>query len=153
MKALLFTLKSKAMVVLGSIAALLAPIQWVLILVGMFIVLDTCFGIWAAKKTKKKLTSRRFSGFISKMFIYQLVVITVYALDKLLLGEFLLYFINIHLVLTKITAICLIFAEVFSINEKLIMVKGKGFWSYFKRVIGLAKRIKSETEDLTEKED
>ena len=153
MKALLLTLKSKALLVLGSITGLLAPIQWVLLLVGMFIVLDTCFGIWAAYKTQKKLTSRRFSKFISKMFIYQLVIITVYALDKLLLGEFLLHFINIQLVLTKVTAICLIFAEVFSIDEKLKMVKGKDLWSYFKRVVGLAKRIKSETEDLTEKED
>jgi putative flippase GtrA len=131
---------------------LLAPIQPILLLVFGFIIADTVAGIWCSKKTGIKITSRRLSAFIAKMLVYSAVVILTYGLDKLLLGEFLLHIVSINLLATKVAAMALIFAEVYSIDEKLIRVTGKGIWHYFKRLIGLAKMIKKEAKDLKDEE-
>jgi hypothetical protein len=131
---------------------LLAPIQPILLLVFAFIMADTVAGIWCSKKTGVKITSRRLSAFISKMLVYAAVVILTYGLDVLLLGEFLLHIVSINLLATKVSAIALIFAEVYSIDEKLIRVTGKGIWHYFKRVIGLAKMIKKQKEEILDEE-
>ena len=143
------SLKGKAALIFGSIFALLAPIQFVLLLVGAFIAADTVFGMYTAKKLGHKLTSRKFSKFISKMLVYQAVIILIYALDVLLLGEFFLMIVSVPLVLTKITSIALIAVEIFSIDEKLKMLKdGQGIWYHFKRLIGIAKLIKKETKEI-----
>ena len=143
------SIKAKAGLIFGSALALLAPIQWVLLLVGAFIAADTIFGMYTAKKLGIKLTSRKFSAFISKMLIYQAVVILVYALDVLLLGEFFLMIVSIPMVLTKVAAIALVVVEIFSIDEKLKMLKdGKGIWYHFKRLIGIAKLLKKTAKDL-----
>ena len=120
-----------------------------MLLVGFFILLDSAFGIWAAKKTKIKLTSRRLSRFITKMFVYQIVIITVYALDVLILGEFFLTLLSIPMVVTKTVALMLIANETFSIDEKIKMVNPqKGIWFYFKRLLNVGKLIKKEVDDL-----
>ena len=141
-------IKSNAVTFFSMICALLAPIQPILLLVFIFIMLDTVMGVWASKKLKKEITSRKLSAFISKMLVYGGVVILTYALDKLLLGEFLLMFVSVKLLATKVAAIALILAEVYSIDEKLVNVKGKGIWHYFKRLIGVAKLIKKEADEL-----
>jgi len=146
---LTIALKSKFATLFACVIALLSPIKYLLALVGLAILLDTVFGIYAAKKNRIQLKSSKLAKFISKMFVYQIVVITMYFLDVQLLGEFLLYFVNIDLLATKVTAILLIVNEGFSIDEKLRMVnKERGIAYYFKRVLGLAKYIKKETEEL-----
>jgi len=133
--------------------ALLIPIQFMLLLVGAFIFADTVAGIWCAKKSNKKITSNRLSGIISKMLVYNSVVILAYALDVNLLGEFLLHIVSISLLLTKVTVIALITNELYSINEKLVNVKGKGIFDYAKQLLGVAKFIKKEAHDLTDDEE
>jgi hypothetical protein len=128
--------------------ALLIPIQFMLLLVGAFILADTIAGIWSSRKLGKKITSNRLSGFISKMLVYNAVVILAYALDVNLLGEFLLHLVSINLLFTKVTVIALIVNECYSINEKLVNVKGKGIWDYAKQVLGVAKFIKKEAKEL-----
>lgn len=145
---ILISIKEKAGYLLGIGFGLLAPIQFILLLVGAFIAADTCFGVWAAKKQKKKITSHRFSSFIGKMLVYQAVVILAYALDVNLLGEFLLAIVSVKLLLTKLVAIALIVNECYSISEKIENVTGKGIWFYFKQILGLAKFVKKEVEDL-----
>lgn len=142
---LLDSVKSKLAMLLFSCLSLLAPIQFILLLVGFFIVLDTISGIFASKKLKLPITSRKLSRFITKMLVYQLVVITFYALDVNLLGEFLLKVVSIKLVLTKTIAIALVINELYSIDEKIRLVnKGKGLWFFFKQMISTAKIIKKE---------
>lgn len=141
-------IKSNLFSFTAMICGLLAPIQPILLLVFSFIILDTFMGVWSAKKTNVKITSRRLSSFITKMLVYAGVIILTYGLDKLLLGEFLLMVVSVNLFATKVSAIALILAEIYSIDEKLVNVKGKGIWHYFKRLIGVAKLIKKETDGL-----
>lgn len=141
-------LKTNAGTFFAMCLGLLAPIQPILILVFAFIMLDTAFGVWAAKKTGQKVSSRRLSAFIGKIIVYAGAVILTFALDKLLLGEFLMSIISIDLLATKVTAIALILNEIWSVDEKLKNVKGKGLWHYFKRVVFVAKLIKKEAKEL-----
>lgn len=146
-------IKSNATQFAAVIMGLIAPIQYILLLVFAFIAADTVAGIWAARKTGKNITSRKFSAFIGKMVVYASLVLLSYGLDALLLGEFLWYLIKIKLLTVKVTAIALCFAEVFSIDEKMKMVKpGEGLFFHFKRLLGVAKIIKKEAHDLTEDE-
>jgi hypothetical protein len=143
------TLKANLLEFFGVIMALIAPIQAIIMLVFAFIIADTAFGIWSAKKTGKKLTSTKFSGFIGKMIVYLALLLLSYGLGALLLDEFLFYVIKIKLLTTKVTAIALCFAEIYSIDEKLKNVDPeKGIFYHFKRLLGVAKLVKQETDDL-----
>lgn len=128
--------------------ALLSPIKIFLVLVGIFIFIDTVLGIWAAKKTGIKIESRKLSKFISKMFVYNMVVILAFLLDKYLLGEFFLLFLSIPLAITKLTTIGLVLNEAYSMDEKVRNVKGVGIWDIFSKLLGLAKFIKKQKEEI-----
>ncbi len=152
-------MKQEAIIILTNLKAsiikytllgltLLAPIKIFIVLVGIFIFLDTCFGIWAARKQNQPLKSSKLAKFISKLFVYNVVVITAYILDINLLGEFFLLFLSIPLAITKITVIALVVNEVYSIDEKVINVKGYGLWDMFKRLLSVAKFIKKQKDDL-----
>lgn len=73
----------KIMVVILSV---LAPIQAVLITVGILIVSDLITGIWAAIKKGQKIESSVMRRTVSKMFVYQLSVICGFLLEFYLLG-------------------------------------------------------------------
>jgi hypothetical protein len=85
--------------------------------------------------------------------VYNSVVILAFALDVNLVGEFLMHIVSIHLLFTKVTAIALIVNECYSINEKLVNVTGKGIFTYFKQVLGIAKYVKKEAKELTDDDD
>lgn len=152
-------MKQEAFIILANLKAsiikysllgltLLAPIKIFVVLVGIFIFLDTCFGIWAAKMQKKPLKSSKLAKFISKLFVYNIVVITAYILDVNLLGEFFLLFLSIPLAITKITVLALVANEIYSIDEKIVNVKGFGLWDMFKRLLGVARFIKKQKDEI-----
>jgi hypothetical protein len=149
---IIIALKNNIYPLFAVAIGLLAPIQYILLLVGAFILADTVAGVWSSKKLGKKITSNRFSSVISKMLVYNSVVILAFALDVNLLGEFLLHIVSINLLFTKVAAIALITNECYSIDEKLRNVTGKGIWFYFKRLVGIAKTIKREAEELEKKD-
>jgi hypothetical protein len=142
-------IKANIFYFLGAIFGLLAPIQYIILLVFFFIWTDTAFGVWASKKTGNKITSRKLSSFIGKMIVYATLIILSYGLGSLLLDEFLWYLIKIKLLTTKVTAIALCFAEIFSIDEKLKNVNPeKGIFYHFKRLLNVAKLVKKESKEL-----
>jgi len=141
-------LKSSATRVMMIIAAFLAPIQGIMITVGICILADTIMGVWKAKKLKEKITSRRLSSIISKMFLYQATVVLIFAVDKFILNDIIQQFFTVPLMATKLVALTLISIELFSIDENFKAVKKKGFWDYFKELSARAKDIKNETDKL-----
>jgi hypothetical protein len=145
---LLLTLKTSAVKYILLAFSLLAPIKIFIVLVGLFIFLDTCFGIWAAKKLNKERNSKKFSQIFSKILVYNSVVITAYVLDTNLLGEFFLLFLSIPLAITKITVLALISNEIYSMDEKVVNVTGKGLWDMFKRLLSMAKFIKKQKDEI-----
>jgi len=134
--------------ILLALMAFLAPIQGILITVGVLIVADTIIGIWKAKKLKEKVTSRKLSQVISKMFLYEGTVVLFFMIDKYMLGDILQHFFAVEYLLTKIVALVLSSIEVFSMDENYRAVNKYGLWHAFKRLVGRAKDVKSELKDF-----
>jgi len=129
---------------LCSLLAFFVPIQGVLLLVGASILADTIMGLYVAKKSKEKITSQRLGwGVIGKMFAYELTILMIYAIEVILLEDITSMILDIHLIVTKVTALTLVSMEAFSIDEswrKINNNKGVGF--YFSRLIKLGKTVK-----------
>lgn len=69
-----------------SVMAIFAPIQTVLITVGVLIFIDLIFGIMAARKRKEQITSSALRRTVTKMFVYQVTIMTAYLGEIYLLG-------------------------------------------------------------------
>jgi len=137
--------------VIGMIFSFFQPIQYVLLAVGAFILLDTIMAYIRARKTKKNWTSRKMRmGLVPKLITYQLLVITFFMVDFALLNEFIIYFTKISFALTKVTAMVLVYIEVLSIDESFKVIKGKSMFSYFIEMIKSAKKVKSTFEEVNE---
>ena len=70
---------------LAGIAAL-APIHAVIVTVGILIFADLATGIWAAKKRGDEISSARMRDSITKMLVYQTVIITGFLVETHLIG-------------------------------------------------------------------
>lgn len=134
--------------VLIVLSAFLLPIKPLIILVGLCIFLDTIFGVWKAKKTKQKITSKGLSSIVSKMVLYESAVILFFALEKFLVGDFILLFTSIPLFLTKVIATLLVGIELTSISENVEEATGISIWQRIKIMLGRVKEIKSEVNDV-----
>ncbi len=144
---LIMNLKSSLGAVLIILLAFLTPIAPLLILVGLAIGADTIFGIVRSVKKKRAITSRRLSALVSKMFLYQFATIGMYIVDKYLVGELIMVFTDIPLVLTKLVVATLLSIELKSINENIESGFGLNIWDKFKYMLRRAKSIKDELED------
>jgi len=124
------------------------PISGLFLLVGFCIGLDTVTGIWKSYKLKTKISSRKLSGIISKMMLYQITLILFYLIDNFILNAIILKFFSVPLMLTKVVALILISIEVMSINENVIAVKGLNLWESMRNLFARAKDIKKEIDGL-----
>lgn len=124
------------------------PISGLFLLVGFCIGLDTITGIWKSYKLKTKISSRKLSGIISKMMLYQITLILFYLIDNFILNAIILKFFSVPLMLTKVVALILISIEVMSINENVIAVKGLNLWESMRNLFARAKDIKTDIDGL-----
>jgi hypothetical protein len=70
-----------------SALAVLAPIKAVLVTVGILIIADAVTGMYAAKKRGEKISSAAMRRTLSKMMVYQGVVILGYLLEANLMDH------------------------------------------------------------------
>ena len=145
---LLISLQHSTVRILMIITAFLAPISGILLTVGISIVADTIIGIWKANKLNEKVTSRKLSTIISKMFLYEATVILFFLIDWYILNDIILVFFSVQLMLTKIVAVTLISIEIFSMDESWKSVKGKGLFESFRELTARAKNIKDDIDPL-----
>jgi hypothetical protein len=138
---------------LTTIFLFFAPIQGLMIAVGMAIVLDTFFGIYRSVNVKGWVffTSRRLSEIISKMLLYELSIIGLYVIDFFFLSDVLFKLFSIEFMATKTGAIVLIFIEGVSIKENFEKATGYDVWALIKKALGRAKEVKDSVTDLIEK--
>lgn len=69
------------------VMTLLAPIKPLAIACGFLVVADMVTGIWAAYKRKEKINSAEMRRSVSKMLIYQLTIVSAFALEKWILED------------------------------------------------------------------
>jgi len=140
--------KIKLQHIITPIIAFITPIKSLILIVGIFILLDTITGIYKSIKKKIPITSRRFSSVVSKMVLYEFSVILFFAIEKFILGDFILLFTSIPLFLTKLIAIILIGIEITSINENYKEINGISLWDRIKELLKRVKKAKSELDEF-----
>ena len=134
-----------------AITLFIAPIKAIMVLVGLFIFLDTVFGVWASNKLGKPILSRKLSRVAIKMFIYQMAILLFFGIDMFIFEDFAKMFgIEVKYFLTKIVGMTFICLEIYSIDEKIKQVKGVGLLFYFKKLITSAKFLKKEWEEIND---
>jgi hypothetical protein len=145
-------IQENIILVIASMGAFLLPIQPLMLLVGMMILLDTITGLWKAYKIKEKITSRKLSNVVSKMILYQGVVITLFILEKYALGEFVTYFVEVPYFLTKLISIILISIELMSMHENFEAITKINIWKAFKKIVTRTTEVKNDLVKLTDLE-
>ena len=145
---LLATIKQSFTQLLAVIGAFFLPISGILFLIGFAIVIDTLTGIWKAKKLKIKITSRKLSAIVSKLFLYEVAVIGFYLIDYWILNDIIMKFFSVPLMLTKILSLVLVSIETLSISENYKAVKGIDIWSALKNLLQRSKEIKNDIDGV-----
>jgi len=132
--------------ILTGLALFFAPIQGLLIAVGIGIFLDTFTGVFKSIKLNGwvSIRSRRLSHVVSKMLLYQLTIIMLYIIDKFLLNEFVTQHFTIQFMFTKLVAILLIFIELVSIKENIEAALKIDIWKMLKTLLNRAKEVKED---------
>lgn len=111
-----------------AIVAVLAPIQAIIGTVGLLIMLDMISGMLAARKRGEKITSAAMRRTISKMFIYQGVVISGFMLEH--------YILDGILPISKIVAGVIGMVEFKSILENANKITGADIMSEILKKLG-----------------
>lgn len=145
---LLTSIKQSMFQLLAVIGAFFLPISGILFLIGFAIFIDTLTGIWKAKKLKIKITSRKLSAIISKLFLYEVAVIGFYLIDYWILNDIIMKFFSVPLMLTKILSLVLVSIEAISISENYEAVRGINIWSAFKQLLQRSKEIKNDIDGV-----
>jgi hypothetical protein len=143
-------MKSFLNYIITGFVLFLAPIQGLLIAVGIGIALDTFTGIFKSIKLNglKSIRSRKLSNVISKMLLYQVTLILLFLIDKYLLNEFVQLHFTIQFMFTKLVAILLLFIELTSIKENLEEALNVDIWKMLKNLLNRAKEVKSDINEI-----
>lgn len=131
--------------ILTALLLFFAPIKGIILMVALATILDTCFGLWKAKKLGEEITSKIFRhGLVPKLLSYVAAVMLIYASDVFIINALTLSVISVEFISTKIIALVLLSIEVKSMDESFVKVKGYSFIDKIKAIIGKLKDIKKQ---------
>ena len=120
-----------------AIISIFTPVIPMLLTIGALIVVDFLVGLYRAFKMKEQITSRKMGNTISKMFLYQLTIISLFLFETYILVGI--------LPVTKIGAALISITELKSIDESVEKMTGVGV---FKKLVKIIRRGDSETKDF-----
>lgn len=112
-----------------GLVAFISPLFPLAILVSTLIGTDFVFGIYRAYKTKQEINSRKMGHTISKLFLYNLAVLSVFMLEKLVFGT--------DTQFTKVVVGVVAMVELKSIDESFRILYG---FSIYESLIDKIKR-------------
>jgi len=135
---------------LAALLLFFAPIQELVMAVGLAILLDTFTGIYKSVKLGgwKSIRSRKLSNIISKMVLYEVSIIVLYPIDKFLLNELFLNILSVQFFSTKIACVLLILVELTSIKENVEAALKINIWQVLKKAINRAKELKGDIDEI-----
>jgi len=135
---------------ISSILIMFVPIHGILIAVGSAIVLDTFTGVFKSVKINgwSSIRSRKLSQVVSKMLLYEVCILFLYMIDKFVLNEFILKWLSVDYMFTKVCAILLIFVELTSIKENIQEAYSIKIWDMLKAAFLRAKEVKENIQDI-----
>lgn len=112
-----------------GIVAFLTPLFPMALLVSTLIGTDFVFGLYRAYKTQEQINSRKMGHTISKMFLYNMAVLSVFMLEKIIVGT--------DMQFTKIAVGVIAMVELKSIDESFRILYG---FSIYESLIERLKR-------------
>jgi len=122
-----------------------APIKGIILMVALATIIDTCFGLWKAKKLEEEITSKLFrNGLVPKLVSYVAAVMLIYASDVFIINALTMSVISVEFISTKLIAIVLLSIEVKSMDESFVKVKGYSFIDKTKVIINKIKDLKKQ---------
>lgn len=135
----------------ASFLLFFTPVKGSLIAVGIAIAFDTISGIFKTIKLhgRKSFNSRTLSNVISKMFLYNGCVLSLFIMDYFLLNEFAKEAFGFEYMVTKACAIVLMTVELVSIRENIEQALNIDIWAMLKKIFNRAKEIKSDINEIT----
>jgi hypothetical protein len=131
-----------------TICAFFAPVGPLVIVVGLFIAVDTIFGLYKAHRLKEKITSDKAArGVGAKLILYTGSVVMVFLLEKFIIGDIVNMFVNLPFLATKIVALSFCLIEIKSLDEKFVKIYGYSLVGRCKELIMKLKQTKDELKD------
>lgn len=133
--------------VFGYVAVLLSPIYPAMMALTWVLVIDWVTGVWASRRRGERITSKRMSETITKVVLYNLLIITALVVETYLAPE---------LPLIRLAVGFIGMVELKSVAENVTALTGVDFWKalmkYFKRkgidaMDGAQKEPKDESSD------
>jgi len=143
-------MKTFLLQLLTALLLFFAPIQQLVIVVGLAILCDTFTGIYKSVKLDgwKSIRSRKLSNIISKMVLYEVAIIVLYPIDKFLLNELLLNIVSVQYFSTKVACVLLILVEITSIKENIEAALKIDIWKTLKNFIKRAKEVSNDYDEI-----
>jgi hypothetical protein len=143
-------MKSFPLQLLTVLLLFFAPIQQLVMVVGLAILCDTFTGIYKSVKLDgwKSIRSRKLSNIISKMVLYEVSIIVLFPIDKFLLNELLLNIVSVQFFSTKVACVLLILVELTSIKENIEAALKIDIWKTLKNFIKRAKEVSNNYDEI-----
>jgi hypothetical protein len=144
-------IKTKIVMLLGSLLTFITPIKWVFVIIFIAILLDTIYAIKVRIKVdgRKSFKSRLLRlGLSHKIFKYMGTTFLLYMIDVHIFGGALLGF---NYLLSKSMAMIWVYTEMKSWDEKNQLLGRRPFIDMAKEALGFYKGVKKEIDDLNEK--
>jgi len=143
-------MKTFPLQLLTALLLFFAPIQQLVMVVGLAILCDTFTGIYKSVKLDgwKSIRSRKLSNIISKMVLYEVSIIVLFPIDKFLLNELLLNIVSVQYFSTKVACVLLILVELTSIKENIEEALKIDIWKTLKNFIKRAKEVSNNVDDI-----
>lgn len=143
-------MKTFPLQLLTALLLFFAPIQQLVMVVGLAILCDTFTGIYKSVKLFgwKSIRSRKLSNIISKMVLYEVSIIVLFPIDKFLLNELLLNIVSVQFFSTKIACVLLVLVELTSIKENIEEALKIDIWKTLKNFIKRAKEVSNDYDEI-----
>ena len=104
------------------------PIIPILLTVCLLIIVDTILGVWSSIKRGHRITSNRAGRIITKMFVYQTVLLTLFVVEQHIWGEW--------IAAVKIAAGAIAVVETISILENSGIILGEPVFKFLINKLG-----------------
>lgn len=121
-------MKNLSLSFLIPILAIFAPIQPIIVTVFILILVDLIFGVIAAMKRKEEITSAGFRRTVTKIFVYELLVLIGFLCQKYLLMD--------SIPIVNILAGLIGIVEFKSLLENANTILGQNVFSYLIKKLG-----------------
>jgi len=133
-----------------SILTLLTPVKMLILIITLFVAIDTIYGIYYTIKKRglKSFKSNYLFNIVIKTFFYAGSIILLFLIDKFIFGGLLF---GIEFLLSKSITILWCYIEIKSIDETSMKMGNRSIWIIAKEAIAKYKDIKKDITGLEEK--